>query len=165
MARETLESLRIRLLSEHSVQTMIRMRAYEIYQMRGGQPGGEAQDWFHAEGEVLAYLIANESEPVEEQADDRRVDELVDQAIAQSIYESIEDAVQNTIVSETADSIVSEEKPTAKKPTSRAAKNSTSKATAPKKQATTKKSTKSTSKSETVRKKSKIQPAEKDTAG
>ena len=29
--------------------------------MRGCQPGGEAQDWFHAEGEVLAFLIANES--------------------------------------------------------------------------------------------------------
>jgi hypothetical protein len=29
--------------------------------MRGGQPGAEAQDWFHAEGEVLAFLIAHES--------------------------------------------------------------------------------------------------------
>jgi hypothetical protein len=164
MARETLESLRVRLLSEHSVQTMIRMRAYEIYQMRGGQPGGEAQDWFHAEGEVLAYLIANESEHGDEPSEDQRVDELVDQAFAQSIYESIEDALENTIVSETADSIIPEEKPTAKKPRSGATKSSTSKAAAPKKQVTTKKSTKSKSKSETVRKKSKTQPAEKDTA-
>jgi len=164
MARETLESLRVRLLSEHSVQTMIRMRAYEIYQMRGGQPGGEAQDWFHAEGEVLAYLIANESEHGDEPSEDQLVDELVDQAIAQSIYESIED-VENTIVSETADSIIPEEKPTAKKPRSRATKSSTSKAASQKKQATTKKSPKSKSKSETVRKKSKTQPAEKDTLG
>lgn len=40
---------------------MIQVRAYEIYRMRGGQPGHEAQDWFHAEGEVLAFLIAEES--------------------------------------------------------------------------------------------------------
>jgi hypothetical protein len=39
---------------------MIQMRAYEIYMMRGCQPGAEAQDWFHAEGEVLAFLIASE---------------------------------------------------------------------------------------------------------
>lgn len=61
MTRETLEELRERLLDQQSVQRMIQMRAYEIYQMRGGQPGAEAQDWFHAEGEVLAFLIAHES--------------------------------------------------------------------------------------------------------
>jgi hypothetical protein len=61
MTRESLEELRERLLGQQSVQQMIQMRAYEIYQMRGGQPGAEAQDWFHAEGEVLAFLIAHES--------------------------------------------------------------------------------------------------------
>ena len=61
MTRETLEELRERLLGQHNVQQMIQVRAYEIYQMRGGRPGGEAQDWFHAEGEVLAFLIARES--------------------------------------------------------------------------------------------------------
>jgi hypothetical protein len=61
MTRESLEELRERLLDQQSVQQMIQMRAYEIFQMRGGQPGAEAQDWFHAEGEVLAFLIAHES--------------------------------------------------------------------------------------------------------
>jgi hypothetical protein len=61
MAKETLEELRERLLRQSNVQQMIQARAYEIYTMRGGQPGHEAQDWFHAEGEVLAFLIAEES--------------------------------------------------------------------------------------------------------
>jgi hypothetical protein len=61
MTRETLEELRERLLRRHNVQQMIEVRAYEIFQMRGGQPGADAQDWFHAEGEVLAFLIARES--------------------------------------------------------------------------------------------------------
>ena len=61
MTTETLEELRERLLQQENVQQMIQMRAYEIYQMRGGKPGGEAQDWFHAEGEVLAFLLADES--------------------------------------------------------------------------------------------------------
>lgn len=61
MATETLEELRDRLLRQHNVQQMIQVRAYEIFRMRGSQPGGDAQDWFHAEGEVLAFLIAHES--------------------------------------------------------------------------------------------------------
>lgn len=72
MTTETLEELRERLLRRHNVQQMIQARAYEIYRMRGGQPGGEAQDWFHAESEVLAFLLADEStqedEPAEEAA-------------------------------------------------------------------------------------------------
>ena len=67
MASETLEELRERLLCQQGVQQMIQARAYEIYRMRGGQPGGEAQDWFRAEGEVLAFLIANESTQENEQ--------------------------------------------------------------------------------------------------
>ena len=58
---ESLEDLRNRLLREERVQLMVRTRAYEIYQMRGGQPGWEARDWFQAESEVLAFLIALES--------------------------------------------------------------------------------------------------------
>lgn len=69
MARETLEDLRERLLRQHNVQQMIQVRAYEIYRMRGGQPGGEAQDWLHAEGEVLAFLIAHESAREDERAE------------------------------------------------------------------------------------------------
>ena len=61
MTTESFEALRRRLLEEESVQRMIQIRAYEIYQMRGCQPGGEAHDWFHAESEVLAFLIAGES--------------------------------------------------------------------------------------------------------
>jgi hypothetical protein len=61
MTTESLEELRRRLLQQESVQRMIQSRAYEIYQMRGCQPGGEAHDWFRAEGEVLAFLIAGES--------------------------------------------------------------------------------------------------------
>jgi DUF2934 family protein len=61
MITESLEELCRRLLQQESVQRMIQMRAYEIYLMKGCQPGGEAQDWFHAEGEVLAFLIASES--------------------------------------------------------------------------------------------------------
>jgi len=60
MNRENLEEIRARLLNEERVQHMVRVRAYEIYQMRGGQPGWEAHDWLQAEGEVLAFLIANE---------------------------------------------------------------------------------------------------------
>src|SRR5881396_796100 len=61
MTMESLEELRNRLLREERVQLMVRTRAYEIYQMRGGQPGWEAQDWFQAETEVLSFLIALES--------------------------------------------------------------------------------------------------------
>ena len=68
MTTESLEELQRRLLQEDSVRRMIQMRAYEIYQMRGCQPGGEAQDWFHAEGEVLAFLIATESTRADEPA-------------------------------------------------------------------------------------------------
>ena len=68
MTRETLEELRERLLRQHNVRQMIQVRAYEIYLMRGSQPGGEAQDWFHAEHEVLAFLLADESTREDEQS-------------------------------------------------------------------------------------------------
>jgi hypothetical protein len=74
MTRESLEELRKRLLGRRNVQQMIQMRAYEIYQMRGGQPGSEAQDWFHAEGEVLAFLIAHESAREDEKQDAESAD-------------------------------------------------------------------------------------------
>jgi DUF2934 family protein len=61
MSRESIEELRIRLLRDPEIQTMIRMRAYEIYQLRGGQPGYQGEDWFRAEGEVLEFLIEEES--------------------------------------------------------------------------------------------------------
>jgi hypothetical protein len=67
MSRERLEELRERLLREERVRQMVHARAYEIYQVRGGQPGFEAHDWFLAEGEVLAFLIAQESCLADEQ--------------------------------------------------------------------------------------------------
>ena len=66
MTSENFGELRERLLREEKVQQMIRARAYEIYRMRGGQPGGEALDWFQAEGEVLAFLVADESRRADE---------------------------------------------------------------------------------------------------
>jgi hypothetical protein len=67
MEGDSLEELRQRLLRDSSVQEMIRARAYEIYLMRGVQPGGPAHDWFQAEGEVLAFLLANQ--PPEQQTE------------------------------------------------------------------------------------------------
>lgn len=64
MPRESLEELRKRLLQEERVLEMISVRAYEIFEMRGFQEGGAAQDWFDAENEVLAFLIANEPQRV-----------------------------------------------------------------------------------------------------
>jgi hypothetical protein len=61
MTRESIEELRERLLREDQVLEMIRLRAYEIYQMRGNEPGREAEDWFLAEVEVIGFLIDQES--------------------------------------------------------------------------------------------------------
>src|SRR5215216_3556411 len=61
MSRESTEELRQRLLRDERVQELISRRAYEIYVMRGGQPGGEAHDWFQAESEILSILIDEES--------------------------------------------------------------------------------------------------------
>lgn len=61
MSKESLKELRERLLRDEPAQELIRMRAFEIYKLRGGQPGGEANDWFQAESEVLTFLIQEES--------------------------------------------------------------------------------------------------------
>ncbi len=66
MSRESNESLRASLLGDPEVQMMIRMRAYEIYQLRGGQPDNPADDWFRAESEVLSFLIAEENRRAED---------------------------------------------------------------------------------------------------
>ena len=67
MTTESLEEHRQRLLRDEHVQEMIRARAFEIYHMRGVQPGGAAQDWFQAESEVLAFLLAHHPEQVTEE--------------------------------------------------------------------------------------------------
>jgi hypothetical protein len=61
MSKESLKELRERLLRDEQAQELIRMRAFEIYTLRGGQPGGEAHDWFQAESEVITFLIEEES--------------------------------------------------------------------------------------------------------
>ncbi|HEY7914941.1 MAG TPA: DUF2934 domain-containing protein [Blastocatellia bacterium] len=61
MSKESIETLRLRLLGDPQVQTMIRMRAFELYQMRGHEPGHERDDWFKAEREVLDFLIHEEN--------------------------------------------------------------------------------------------------------
>ncbi|HXU35166.1 MAG TPA: DUF2934 domain-containing protein [Blastocatellia bacterium] len=66
MTTESFEELRQRMLRDADVQEMIRARAYEIYRMRGLQPGSAAHDWFQAEGEVLAFLLAHQDEQVTE---------------------------------------------------------------------------------------------------
>lgn len=60
MKKDHLTELRDKLLADQEVQTMIAMRAYEIYVTRGSQPGREADDWFQAEGEILSILIDEE---------------------------------------------------------------------------------------------------------
>jgi hypothetical protein len=61
MSRESTEELRQRLLRDERVRELISRRAYEIYVMRGGRPGGESQDWFQAESEIISILIEEES--------------------------------------------------------------------------------------------------------
>jgi hypothetical protein len=39
----------------------IHERAYEIYLLRGGEPGHQAEDWFQAESEILRILIDEDS--------------------------------------------------------------------------------------------------------
>jgi hypothetical protein len=84
MTTESLEELRQRLLRDKNVQEMISARAFEIYHMRGVQPGGAAQDWFQAESEVLAFLLAHHPEQVTE--------EEVEQIAATPMVEALSEA-------------------------------------------------------------------------
>jgi len=68
MSKEDFDKRREELIRDERVRQMIRVRAYEIYQMRGPQPGGQAQDWFQAENEVLSFLIADESRQIENES-------------------------------------------------------------------------------------------------
>ena len=103
MSRESTEELRQRLLRDERVRELISRRAYEIYVMRGGRPGGEGHDWFQAESEILSILIEEESRRADESAgtgdkgaaslpaDDQPVDEQpVDEtSIASPVGESL----------------------------------------------------------------------------
>ena len=61
MKKESIEELRARLMKDDQVVTMIRMRAFEIYQGRGGRVGNSQHDWLQAENEILSYLIREEA--------------------------------------------------------------------------------------------------------
>jgi hypothetical protein len=142
MTTESLEDLRRRLLQEDSVQRMIQMRAYEIYQMRGCQPGGEAHDWFHAEGEVLAFLIASESIRADEPAT------AVDQ-----IQGALEPAFSEN---------ASAKKRTAKPRSPRSAAAQTTRQPTATKRAATKETTKSKSKAKTARPRNSSKPESRE---
>ena len=60
MRNERQERLRERLLSDDEVRAAISLRAYDIYQRRGADPGSEIEDWVQAENEILEALIKEE---------------------------------------------------------------------------------------------------------
>jgi hypothetical protein len=62
MTIERQEQLRERLLGDGEVRAAISLRAYDIYQRRGGEPGHEIEDWVKAENEILESLIKEESQ-------------------------------------------------------------------------------------------------------
>jgi len=55
-----IEGLRTRLLADGEVQQKIGLRAYELYERRGGEHGRDVEDWIEAENEILSPLIAHE---------------------------------------------------------------------------------------------------------
>jgi hypothetical protein len=62
MGSERQERLRERLLGNDEARAAISLRAYDIYQRRGGEPGHEIEDWVQAENEILEALIKEESQ-------------------------------------------------------------------------------------------------------
>jgi len=57
MNNESKEELRRHLLGDQQVQKLIQIRAFQIYELRGGAQGSEADDWFAAENEIISILI------------------------------------------------------------------------------------------------------------
>jgi hypothetical protein len=62
MTSERQERLRERLLGDGALRAAIALRAYDIYQRRGGEPGHEIEDWVQAENEILEALIKEKSQ-------------------------------------------------------------------------------------------------------
>lgn len=60
MQNETREQICERLLGDEVVRASISLRAYEIYEQRGCEPGCELEDWLQAENEMLPLLIEDE---------------------------------------------------------------------------------------------------------
>ena len=56
MKEQDVEQLREGLPADREVQEAVSLRAYEIYQSRGGEYGHDLDDWLQAESEVLAAL-------------------------------------------------------------------------------------------------------------
>ena len=86
--REGVEAIRARLLADEQVHTMIEMRAYEIYRLRGAAPGQEAEDWLQAEAEILKFLMDEEARRSETEA-------LVAQSLARDLSDQFSEPIQN----------------------------------------------------------------------
>ena len=133
MTTESFEELRQRMLRDADVQEMIHDRAYEIYLMRGLQPGGAAQDWFQAESEVLAFLLAHHDEQltesrVESVASRSTIEPSPEPVVAASSTEPLpEPAAPKKPRQRAASKATSGQKPTARKAGSKKAVGSDSK--------------------------------------
>ena len=60
MQDETRARISERLLVDEGVRASISLRAYEIYERHGREPGCEIEDWLQAENEILPPLIEEE---------------------------------------------------------------------------------------------------------
>ena len=49
-------------------ENQVRLRAYEIYVARGGEPGREVEDWVQAERELRSESLARQPEVVASRA-------------------------------------------------------------------------------------------------
>lgn len=61
MKEQIVVQLREQMLADEGVRSTIAMRAYEIYQDRGGESGGDLDDWLQAENEILTVLLEQPS--------------------------------------------------------------------------------------------------------
>ncbi|MCI0387336.1 MAG: DUF2934 domain-containing protein [Acidobacteria bacterium] len=61
MQDESREYIFEQLLGDEEMREKIALRAYEIYQQRGGEPGRELDDWLQAENEILASMVGEET--------------------------------------------------------------------------------------------------------
>jgi len=55
-----IEELRGHLLQDQGIRERISQRAYELHELRGGEPGRDVEDWVLAENEILSPLIEEE---------------------------------------------------------------------------------------------------------
>ena len=52
-----IEQVQSQLLNDESIREKVALRAYELYQQRGGERGHDFDDWTQAENEVLTSLL------------------------------------------------------------------------------------------------------------